>query len=476
MKSVFKMVSAVLLVMLFLAVLPAAAAGAGGYYPPCNRAVFIKDVTVPDGSRVAPGENFTKTWQVLNAGTCTWTTDYEMVFAQGENFGATSPQKLTTPVPPGATVNLSLDMVAPGTPGIHYSHWKLSNGSGEVFGVGRWGQVAIFAKINVVIPPAVTYDFAANVTAATWSSGAGSVTPNSVSAGDPFGTVWEVASPKLENGTSVSHAGLSVEPNAAYNGFIQGVYPEYTVKKGDRFQATVGCNFGASGCFVLFSLKYQIDGGPVYTHWAFKERLEGLNYNANINLDRLAGKNVKFILHVSSYGPPVGDSAVWIHPVIVGKGASNVVSPRGWSSNDMGDFSFEFPSDSVVSNVNKISLPITPGTNLGQKYVEVSTKTLAAAGDPCLSSNPGPSAPAPVTFNGIEFMKETGGEGGAGNFTDWVAYSAAHPDEPLTCVSLTFVLRYSNPGVFDPPRPEFNKAAESIVFDQIMQRFKWMTP
>ena len=166
---------------------------------------------------------------------------------------------------------------------------------------------------------------------------------------------------------------------------------------------------------------------------------------------------------MSAYGSPVGDSAIWGHPVIVGTGTPSPIV--GWSSNDMGDFTFDFPANSVVSNVDEILLPIVPGTNLNRKYVEVKTKQLAAAGDACLSSNPEPSAATPVTFNGVSFMKETGGDGGAGNFQEWVAYSAASPNEPLTCVSLTFVLSYSNAGNWDPPRPEFNKAAESAVFE-----------
>jgi len=39
----------------------------------CDRAQFISDVTVPDGTTFAPGATFTKTWRLKNSGTCTWT-------------------------------------------------------------------------------------------------------------------------------------------------------------------------------------------------------------------------------------------------------------------------------------------------------------------------------------------------------------------------------------------------------------------
>ncbi len=63
MKAMFKMVSALLVTMLVLAAFPAMGVDAAHYYA-CNQAAFIRDVTVLDGSKVAPGETFTKTWQV----------------------------------------------------------------------------------------------------------------------------------------------------------------------------------------------------------------------------------------------------------------------------------------------------------------------------------------------------------------------------------------------------------------------------
>lgn len=476
MRSKFKIVSVILSLVLVLAAFPTMVAGASHYYR-CNYAEFLGDVTVRDGTRFAPGDTFTKTWKLKNSGTCTWTAaNYKLVLVSGSDaFGVATSHALTKDVLPGATVELTIpDMKAPATAGKHRSSWKLDNGAGEQFGVGWRGGVPIFAEINVVMPPAVTYDFTANAASASWSSGAGALTfPGT--AGDPKGAVISQPTPKFESGVIASNPGLVVSPNNVNNGFIQGVYPPYTVKKGDRFQTTVGCEYGTFYCYVAFSLKYHIGTGPVYTLWNFREKYEGLTYPANINLDRLAGKNVSFILYMSAYGSPTGDSAIWGRPVIVGTGAPSPVV--GWSSNDMGDFTFDFPANSVVSGVEEILLPIVPGTNLNRKYVNVETKPLAAAGDACLSSNPDPSAPTPVTFNGISFMKETGGDGGAGNFQKWVAYSAVeNPVDPLTCVSLTFVLSYSSAGNWNPPRPEFNEAAESAVFDQIMERFEWVTP
>ena len=46
----------------------------------CDAAAFVRDVTIPDGTIVEPGRDFTKTWRLKNVGTCSWTTAYALVF------------------------------------------------------------------------------------------------------------------------------------------------------------------------------------------------------------------------------------------------------------------------------------------------------------------------------------------------------------------------------------------------------------
>ena len=51
----------------------------------CDVSVFITDVTIPDGTLMAPGQNFDKTWRIQNSGTCTWTVTYKAVFTGSGN-------------------------------------------------------------------------------------------------------------------------------------------------------------------------------------------------------------------------------------------------------------------------------------------------------------------------------------------------------------------------------------------------------
>ncbi len=114
------------------------------------RSAFVTDVTVPDGTAVEPGTPFVKTWRVSNSGTCTWDGTYAIAFVQGELLGA--PPLAPIPVAaPGVTVDISVQLVAPGTPGRYQGTWRLRAPDGTPFGTN------LIVDINVPGPtPTVT--------------------------------------------------------------------------------------------------------------------------------------------------------------------------------------------------------------------------------------------------------------------------------------------------------------------------------
>jgi len=97
---------------------------------------------------LAPGASFTKTWRITNVGSCTWTTDYDLVFVSGSGFGAASAISLPSSVAPGATADFSVNMVAPSVAGHYRSYWRFRNAAGTQFGVGS-GMITFFADIYV---------------------------------------------------------------------------------------------------------------------------------------------------------------------------------------------------------------------------------------------------------------------------------------------------------------------------------------
>jgi len=101
--------------------------------PQGDRSVYVSDVTIPDGSVIAPGAAFVKTWKLQNAGTTTWTTSYSLVFISGDQMGTIASVPLTQSVAPGQQVDVSVNMVAPTNQGTYQGYWKLKNGTGQLF-------------------------------------------------------------------------------------------------------------------------------------------------------------------------------------------------------------------------------------------------------------------------------------------------------------------------------------------------------
>lgn len=116
--------------------------------PACDLAQFIKDVNVSDGTEFEPNETFTKTWQLKNIGTCTW-SGYSLVFDSGDSMGGPASVPIGS-VAPNQEVNLSVDLKAPATDGSYRGYWRIKNSSGVLIPVanGYQGQ-SFFVDIKV---------------------------------------------------------------------------------------------------------------------------------------------------------------------------------------------------------------------------------------------------------------------------------------------------------------------------------------
>jgi hypothetical protein len=149
---------------------------------PCDKVSFIKDITVSDNTKMKPGSTFTKTWRLQNVGSCPWTSGYKIVFDHGDAMGGPKDVQLTTgSVAPGQTIDVSVNLTAPASPGTYQGFWKLRNPAGVLFGWGDKADSAFWVKIDVEAaaqqPPANTKK---QVTLAATSNG-GSVDSNGLS-------------------------------------------------------------------------------------------------------------------------------------------------------------------------------------------------------------------------------------------------------------------------------------------------------
>lgn len=97
-----------------------------------NRAQVIGQ-TPDDNTTFKPGEAFTVTWTVENRGTTTWSVNYYVEFAFGEQMGAQDKVFIWLPVPPETNLPISVNFVAPETPGTKVTNWKLFDQNGTAF-------------------------------------------------------------------------------------------------------------------------------------------------------------------------------------------------------------------------------------------------------------------------------------------------------------------------------------------------------
>ena len=282
----------------------------------CDQGQFIKDVSIPDGTNFSPGETFTKTWRIRNAGTCTW-SGYSLVFDSGDAMSGTSPISIGT-VGPGQEVDLSVNLTAPATNGSYRGYWRIRTPAGVLIPMinGHQGK-SFFVDIKV---GAVSsgYDFYTRADSAVWISVAGNLTFGGPDTDDKGFAMYKDGK-KLEDGTAVSKV-IETHPQFVDDGVISGRFPAYTVVAGEHFTAKIGFLANSDGTCgtgkVKFQLNYRESGGPIVSLGEWTESCDGTLKAVDVDLTSLKGKSVEMILAVLANGSSAQDWAVWVRPQI----------------------------------------------------------------------------------------------------------------------------------------------------------------
>ena len=283
----------------------------------CNRAGYVQDMTIPDGTAINSDTDFTKTWRLTNTGACTWTPDYDVVFFTGDRIGGPSSFSLDETVHPGQTVDISVRLTAPNNLGTYTGYWKLRNAGGVPFGIGPWAQDPFWVNIKVLAPISGNYDIADHYCDLEWRSGAG-ILPCPGSTGDQNGFVIHLDNPRLQDGNTYDdEEALLTNPRLVDNGYIRGKLPPYKVKTGDYFSATLGCQYKHYDCQVHFRLDYQINNGKITNFDTWDLNYDDDPLEIDDDLSSLAGQSVNFILTVYDDGSPTDDRAIWMQPRLV---------------------------------------------------------------------------------------------------------------------------------------------------------------
>jgi hypothetical protein len=93
----------------------------------------MDDLTIEDGTVVAPGSAIDKQWLVQNTGSCNWDATYRLKWIGGDPLSAAQEQTLY-PARAGTQVTLRILFTAPGSAGTYESSWQAIAPDGSLFG------------------------------------------------------------------------------------------------------------------------------------------------------------------------------------------------------------------------------------------------------------------------------------------------------------------------------------------------------
>jgi len=111
-------------------------------------ATFAADVSIPDGTAMAPGTQFTKIWRISCSGCAAWESGTRLVFISGDQMGA--PDSVLVPkTEKEGTADIAVEMEAPATARSYEGVWRMQDPHGELFGDN------VYVLITVSQPGAV---------------------------------------------------------------------------------------------------------------------------------------------------------------------------------------------------------------------------------------------------------------------------------------------------------------------------------
>lgn len=112
---------------------------------------YVADLSYDDNNMtnppvLQPGQPFTKSWRLRNTGTCNWDPSFFLRYVRG-NVPAAQMNGQPVPVPavivPGATVDMSVNLIAPSSPGTYQGFWQMSAPNGTFFGQTIWVGITV---------------------------------------------------------------------------------------------------------------------------------------------------------------------------------------------------------------------------------------------------------------------------------------------------------------------------------------------
>lgn len=146
----------------------------------CKDAVYMSDVTIPDGTILTAGESFEKTWLILNSGTCAWESTYILGFVSGDEMSGVATAVGDT-VSSNGQAQVSVTFTAPLTAGTYTSYWQMTDGNGTYFGNTIFVSIVVSDDATSTSTATSTATATSEYTSTPTSTSAATSTPTSTS-------------------------------------------------------------------------------------------------------------------------------------------------------------------------------------------------------------------------------------------------------------------------------------------------------
>ncbi len=158
----------------------------------CNNLEFLSDRTISDGTILAPGEKFTKTWGVENIGSCAWAPVYSLRFISGNRMGGLK-TSIGQSVNPNGIADISVALTAPDHEGTYVGFWRLTDQYGKTF--GETLELEIVVEQAALTPAPTATATATLISFGAPAAGGGSTVATSTSAVPAGSTPVATATP-----------------------------------------------------------------------------------------------------------------------------------------------------------------------------------------------------------------------------------------------------------------------------------------
>lgn len=157
----------------------------------CYDAAYVSDVTIPDGTVLAPGEEFVKTWKFQNTGSCDWSENFWITYSSGEDMDGDDTE-INENITAGNTASISVSLVAPDDEGTYTGYWQLATEDGAVFGERVYVLIVVSDDASTSTPTTTTTTIATMTATPTTASTETTTAPTSTYTPVPTSTYTPV--------------------------------------------------------------------------------------------------------------------------------------------------------------------------------------------------------------------------------------------------------------------------------------------